>query len=168
MKRRSLILPGFRRAFGQTPTGFQNMCTENAPPPRGPPCRNPRGRSRVLSLSSGFSLRSPGWNGRRDKARHKGKLSSTTRHGKQGRRPWRCNARAARKERKVYFSDGSSSPRDLCTLSPADAGFPSDFVAGQRAGLAPITETPFLPAGSMSRRRAPLWEINFSNNRSML
>lgn len=75
MERRSLILAGFRRAFGQTPPGFRVYVQKRTTiqPPLFSPLRNP-GTESPASLCSR-------WNGRCDKVRHKGKLSSTTRHG---------------------------------------------------------------------------------------
>lgn len=57
------------------------------------------------------------WNGRRDKTQHKGKLSSTTRHGNRVAGRGVVATRRTRKERKVYFSGGSKRPRFMYALT---------------------------------------------------
>lgn len=134
MKRPSLILPGFRRVLGQTPPGFQNMCTENAPPPHSP-CFNPRGR-RSLGFSP-FWLKWPAWQGA---AQRKTFIYHPLR--KQGRRSWRRNARAKKGTKGLFFRREQESKiyvySHLLTLPRFFFGFHS------RPEPGPITQTPFL------------------------
>lgn len=109
MKRQSLILSGFRRAFGQTPPGFQNMCIE-ARHLFHTPCRNPEGRR-----SPSFSLGSVEWPAWQDTAQRKTFIYHPPRKQVAGRGV--VATRRARKKRKVYFSGGSKRPRFMYTLT---------------------------------------------------
>lgn len=122
MKRQSLILSGFRRAFGQTLPGFQNMCIE-ARHLFHPPCRNPEGRR-----SPGFSL-----GGMAGVTRHSTKENFHLPPATETGSPAVASSQRAEQERSGRFiSQEGVRGRDLCMLSPADAahGFSFGFHSG--------------------------------------
>lgn len=142
-------LVGFRRAFGQTPLGFR-ICVQKRTTSR------PTSRAYPSNPSVSGLLVRPARNGRRDKPRHKRKLSSTTRHGNRvaGR------GVATREERsgRFIFQKGAERPKiyvysHLLTRPTVFLRASYGETPGDRGN-----EPPFLPGN----RTVADGEINFS------